>query len=208
MSKWTKESIKNSIERFAAENGRYPTARDFDKCIYLPVARYIQRNFGGLANLRLQLVPESPQSFRNGSVRSAVAKKSILRAYDSEFDFYEFLISKFPEVQVHEQKRLRPGNIASDFFVYTTESSGFAIDIFNSSDRFNTIGILNIKSKRYAGLQIPIVFIAIGDFDQESLNQIQRTKKIPLRPNVHLYTDKYFKENLSSLLKDILRDQK
>lgn len=204
MTKWSQELIKAGIERFVSENGRHPSARDFDKCSYLPPARYIQRNLGGLANLRSTLTPEVPTNFTTGPTRSAVAKKAIIRSYESEHDFYYFLTSKFPEVRVHEQKRLRPGNIASDFFVYMTESTGFAIDIFYSSDRFNTIGIINIKAKRYSKLSIPIVFIVIGEFSQENLNHILKAKKNPLADNMYLYTEKYFKENIDLILRSIL----
>jgi hypothetical protein len=108
MTKWPLELIKTGIDRFVLENGRHPSARDFDKCSYLPTARHLQRNFGGISNLRSLLTPNVPAKFTTGSVRSTVAKNSIVRSYESEHDFYHFLISKFPEIRVHEQKRLRP----------------------------------------------------------------------------------------------------
>lgn len=203
VNKWTLENIKSGIDRFFIENKRYPTARDFDKVDYLPPARTVQRNFGGLEKLRELLIPDSPKNFTVGETRSRVAKKAKIRSYEHEEDFYRFLISKIPEVKVHEQKRLRPGNIASDFFIYTDENKGFAIDIFHSSDRFNTIGILNIKISRYRGLSMPVIFVVMGDFTQDDLNLLLKNKKNKLPTNMSCYTKKYFKDNFDSIAKSL-----
>ncbi len=204
--KWTLENIKSGINRFFIENKKYPTARDFDKTDYLPPARTIQRNFGGLERIRGLLIPDSPKNFTVGETRSRVSKDSKIRSYEHEGVFYNFLLSKVPEVRVHEQKRLRPGNIASDFFVYINDNSGFAIDIFHSSDRFNTIGILNIKIKRYRNLSMSIVFIVMGNFTQDELDLLLKNKKNKLPGNISLYTNKYFKDNFDSIVKSLSLD--
>ena len=203
VEKWSLEIIRLGVKKFFDENGRYPSARDFDKCKYLPTARTIQRNFGGMSIVRGSISPESSKDFRTGTVRSNVSKNNIIRAYKEEEDFYRFLITKFPEVQVHEQKRLRPGNIASDFFIYTTPIKGFAIDIFHSSDRFNTFGILNIKLKRYVGLAMPIIFVVIGDFSQDDVDSLLGSKKNKLDKNMYFYADNYFKSNLDAIIKSL-----
>jgi hypothetical protein len=45
------EELRNGFEHFYQENGHYPTAPEIDRCKYLPSARQIQRNFGGLPKL-------------------------------------------------------------------------------------------------------------------------------------------------------------
>lgn len=49
---WTDELIKSGIDKFIEENGKMPTAADFDTTPYLPSARQVQRLHGGLAKIK------------------------------------------------------------------------------------------------------------------------------------------------------------
>ncbi len=49
---WLIEEIKNGFERFLKENQRYPSAVEIDARNYLPIARQLQRRFGGVPEFR------------------------------------------------------------------------------------------------------------------------------------------------------------
>lgn len=190
--------------RFHTEHGRYPTAREFDGCAYLPNARSIQKSYvGGLPAFRQKFIPEAVTDHTKGSVRSAMAKKTIERSYAYEERFYQLLISKFPEYLVHEQKRLRPGNVSSDFFIYTSKTTGIALDLFYAEELFNLIGIVNIKLKRY--IQLPetlqIYFICIdnGKYEQKDIDAFLQRRKNPMPKNIHVVTEAEFLKLIDSL---------
>src|SRR5579872_7439685 len=132
--KWTIENIKDGLEYFNELNGRYPSSMEIDSFEYLPTRRMIERNFGGIVNLRKTLNLQGSSDFTKGEVRSAMAKKAFIRAQDYERDFYFYLIKKIPEVRVHEHKIIRPGDTASDFFIYTSSNKGIMIDLFYAQD--------------------------------------------------------------------------
>lgn len=202
---WTLDLVGESIKRFLDEHGRMPTAYDYDECTYLPGSRYVQRNFGGLVKLRQDLDLDGPSDFTTGEFRSAVAAKMFANSKIYEEEFYLYLITIFPEIRVHEQKRLRPGNIASDFFIYTSDTSGFAIDLFYAENLKNVSKIITIKRKRYDHLtQIPIFFVIINDSIQQSdVNRMLENKKIQMLDHIQVYTELYFKENLQSLISNL-----
>ncbi len=77
---WNLENIKSAIERFNVENGRYPTAQDFDSCSYLPWSRQLQRRFGGLVELRKLLKIDCPADFTVGQHGSDRARSIAARA--------------------------------------------------------------------------------------------------------------------------------
>lgn len=66
--RWTLEVIREGINRYKEENGRLPTAWDFDRCDYLPSARQIQRSLGGLEKLRTDLGLDE-LNYTKGSLR-------------------------------------------------------------------------------------------------------------------------------------------
>ena len=181
---WTTEKIKQGILRFKEETGRLPTAVDYDKCLYLPSARHIQQSLGGLVRLREELEISGPFDFTKGIVRSEIAAKIFKNARNYEEDFYSYLTTILPEVRIHEQKRLRPGNVACDFFIYTTKTKGFAIDLFYADNIDNANKIINIKRKRY---------------DIE-LDACMGKKKFPLLKHVRVYTEKTFKNSVGELI--------
>lgn len=200
---WNEENIRAGLERFKMEHGRYPHAREFDAVDYLPTARQIQRKYGGLPALRTTLKLEGVVNFTKGQTRSATAKESFLRSYAYEELFYDFLISIIPEEFVHEQKRIRPSNVNCDFFIYNkaNRASSIVIDVFYAETLFNLGGIVNIKKKRYAGIQYKTYFVSIGEkFSQEEIEQLMRNKKIATPANIHVCSEGWFKDNLRTLL--------
>jgi hypothetical protein len=119
---WTKQEILASLQHFYKLYNRYPTALEIDRFEYLPSSRSIQRSFGGLVALRKELIPDSHSNFTQGAYRSSIAKETWHRAVKYEEEFYNFLCSHFDPVAIHEHKIMRPGNVASDYFIYPTIS--------------------------------------------------------------------------------------
>ena len=161
--RWTIDKIEKGILEFFDRYHKYPTTLDFDKVDFLPSSRLIQRNFGGIVKLKEVLKINDVKNCSKGEYRSKIAKAIYNESVEYEQIFYKFLITKFPEISVHEHKILRPGHICCDFFIYTSTNKGFAIDIFYAKDTFSLTGVVNIKCKRYATLNFPIYFILVGN---------------------------------------------
>lgn len=179
-----------------------PTAVDYDQCTYLPSARIIQKSHGGIVQLRSTLNLAGPANYTTGATRSKVATEMFANARIYEEKFYSYLTSIIPQIRVHEQKRLRPGNIASDFYVYTSETTGFAIDLFYAESIESVNKIMNIKRKRYDHLSsIQIYFVVMNkNITQSILDSRMNNKKYLLLEHTHVYSEKAFKELLPSLL--------
>ncbi len=198
---WTEERIRQGLEQFKTEHGRYPSAREFDKCAYLPTARQLQRRYkGGLPEFRRVFGLDGPNDFTKGETRSKVAKSSIARSYKYEEEFYNYLISHFSENRVHEQKRIRPGNIASDFFIYHKDSKRLSVvvDVFYAESLYNLTGIVNIKLKRYANLPYKTYFVAIGsNIAQVDIDKLLKNKKVPVPSHITICTETEFKQRIA-----------
>lgn len=192
---WTKEEILAGLQHFNKLYNRYPTALEIDAFEYLPSSRSIQRSFGGLVVLRKELIPESQANYTQGKYRTAIAKRTWDRAAKYEEEFYNFLTSQFKSIAIHEHKIMRPGNICSDFFVYLDEREGVIIDLFYAQDMFSLIGVINIKLKRYAPLPYKTYFVLVGNdrITSENISRKIKNRKIPLRSNIFIDTEKNFK---------------
>jgi hypothetical protein len=195
-SKWSMDQIKAGLEHFKDLNGRYPSSREIDNFDYLPSARSIQRTHKGLVNLRTSLgFDESMVNQTKGTIRSNKAKSTYANSVDHELEFYNYLISKIPEVRVHEHKILRPGHVCCDFFIYTSNTKGFAIDIFYAQDLFTLQRIIPIKLKRYRGLRCKVYFVLVGNDSifQEEIDKMLNNRKTKLPEHIEVITEKVFK---------------
>jgi hypothetical protein len=202
--KWTIEQVKAGLEYFRELNGRYPSANEIDNFEYLPSSRSIQRSLGGLEQVRNALGFDlSLTNLTKGSIRSDKAKTTYANAVSYEEVFYNYLIKNIPEVKVHEHKILRPGHVCCDFFIYTSNNDGFAIDIFYAQDIFTLARTINIKFKRYKDLEYKVYFVLVGNdsINQDQLNNVIKNKKLDWPKNIKLFNEKTFKENLNSLVK-------
>lgn len=203
LGKWTVDQIKEGLEHFKEVNGRYPSAREIDLFEYLPSARSIQRSFGGLEDLRTKLGFDIELiNLTKGKIRSEKAKGTYSNAVDAEEVFYNFLIEKIPEIKVHEHKILRPGHICCDFFIYTSNNRGFAIDVFYAQDMFSLAGVLRIKCLRYKELKYKIFFVLVGNkkISQEEIDSLLAKKKSAWPKHIIVLTEDKFKAILSSLV--------
>ncbi len=193
---WTINEIEIGIKIYFDKYGRYPTTHDFDTVDFLPSSRLIQRKFGGIIKLKETLNLDDIKDHSSGECRSNMAKIMYSEAVEYESAFYKFLISKIPEVRVHEHKILRPGHICCDFFIYTSDTDGLAIDIFYAKDLFSLSRVISIKNKRYVGLNFPVYFVLVGNdgIKQKDINSLVSNRKIPLEKNIKIVTEINFKD--------------
>jgi hypothetical protein len=197
---WNLEKIREAVIRFKNEHRRNPRSGDFVTCEYLPSARQIERRFGGMEKLRKDLNLEGPFNFTKGEHRSNVAKQIITKSYKIEEEFYNYLLTIYPAINIHEQKRLRPGNVASDFFIYTSKDDDYAIDVFQAQDLYTLRGTINIKVKRYRLISnFNVYFVVIGDFRQEDIDEQMSKKKIDWPDNIYVLSLAEFKSNITDL---------
>lgn len=192
---WTIENIKDGFEYFKDINGRYPTrVIDINNFEYLPSVKTIERSFGGMVRLRETLKLDIPLDFTKGETRSLVAGEAFKRSQKYEKDFLDILTTKIPEIRIHEHKIIRPGNTASDFFIYTSNNSGIMIDVFYAMDVRSLAGIIRIKALKCLDIKLPIYFVLVNDNDinQEELDYLKEHKKIELPENITIITKTNF----------------
>jgi hypothetical protein len=155
--------------------------------------------------LRELLLRGEITNFTKGIYRSEKARISHLNAVKYEAEFYDFLISKIPEVRVHEHKIIRPGNVCCDFFIYSkdyTSKLGTALDLFYAQDLLSLGAVINIKLKRYSNLPYKIIFILIGNkqISQAELTLLLLSKKISLPKHIDVFIESEFKNKMKTLL--------
>lgn len=182
--KWSLDDITKGLLRFREENGKYPTSIEFDKCSYLPAAKTIQRQFGGLVKLRELLNLEGPSDFTKGDYSSHRAKQINERSHTQEKIVYDFLKNLFGTPFVHreylfdENKKVRV-----DFFVYT-KTGNFAVDVFFPKDRASLIGCINAKIRTYdikLSIDYPVVFLMMNDaIGFSEMTQVVGSRKKPM----------------------------
>ena len=188
---WGLERIQEGLKRFHEENGRYPTATEFDEYAYLPRAKTIERRFGGLIELRKQLKLGKENDLRSGEHSSKRAHTINQRAHATEKDVYDFLTKRFGRELVHREYFFTDDHrTRADFFVYDA-GKGFCVDVFYPSSRRNLTGCLNIKLTKYADttgmLLYPIIFLQMNpSIGQEDLDELVEKKKRGLVRGQHL----------------------
>lgn len=200
---WTLENLKDGFQYFYDLYEHYPRAEEVDSFDYLPSARSIQRTFGGLVQVRKKLNLSGPADYTRGEVRSKIAKEGDRRAKEYEAEFYYFLTSKIPEMRVHEHKIIRPGNVSSDFFIYTSEEKGIVLDLFYAKDLSNVAKIVNIKYKRYISVPFLTYFVVVGNtsIDQQEIDKKIKNRKNKLPSHIKIITEKTFKDNFENLVR-------
>jgi hypothetical protein len=163
-AKWSVENIRLGIDRFLMEEGRAPTAHDFDETIYLPSARQIQRVYGGLVKLR-EALGYTDLDFTKGSLRQVIAASGNKLGITAENYLETILIDKFGETYVHTQKRYYKGSKNRyDFLVYARNAT-FGIDVFTTSRASYINKNIRHKILRYKHVpqSINVYFVLIGE---------------------------------------------
>jgi hypothetical protein len=202
---WSDDELLAGLQKFYDDYGHYPSAGEVDTFAYLPSARSIQRTHGGLVTLRQRLLPDEDSDHTRGDRRRKIASEGDARARKYEEEFYIFLTKHFKEIAVHEHKIIRPGNVASDVFIYLNDSSadGIVIDLFYAQDLITLLKIVTIKNKRYKDLPFTVYFILVGNdgIQQTEIDSRIVNKKVPLPSHINVVTENTFKQNSIDELK-------
>ncbi len=195
---WKLEDIKDGLEHFYNEHGRYPTATEINSYDYLPSAKTFERGLGGLVAFRSSIKLGGQGDFRTGEHSRKRTVMITKRAHSTEQTVYEYLQAIFGKEFVHREyfftddKRTR-----ADFFVYDADK-GFCVDVFYPADRRNVIGCLNSKLDKYLDKymrQYPIIYLQMNDeIEQDVLDEIIKSKKRKLPTGQYLMAWKSFEE--------------
>jgi hypothetical protein len=203
--KWTEDQLLKGLLKYKSEYGRFPSASEIDSYEYLPSSRSIQRSHGGLVALKRKILPDfiDEHDLTRGVIRSNKASEADARAKKYEEEFYLFLCKHFSPMAVHEQKRIRPGDVSSDFFIYHNDIEGTVIDLFYAQDIKTMAKVVNIKLKRYSTLSNKVIlFVLVGNPEivQSDIDKNIANKAIPIPENVKVMCEQYFKTNEIKLI--------
>lgn len=200
---WLVEEVKAGFVKFNELYGRFPTALEIDTFEYLPTSRSLQRSFGGLVKVRQELFPLEIANYTSGEYRKTIASQTWQRAQDYEEAFLETLLKHFHQIAIHEHKIIRPGRIASDFYIYTNVDKGVCLDLFYAKDLFSAAGVVNYKSRRYGKLECPVVFVLIhdGSITQLLLDKAINSKRNALPSHIKVMTAEYFWQEYIPIVK-------
>ncbi len=169
-SEWALPLLGKAFDRFFAENGHYPSALEIDSCPYLCTSRLIQLKFGGIQNLRKKLNINFT-SYGEGEHRKALWKKAGKLSLEGEHTIGRFLIERYGEICVHEEKRYGEGLNRLDFYIYAKPN--FAVEIFNTSTIHGITGNLNAKLKKYIDFPYILFFVVTGGkFSQSQIDRV------------------------------------
>jgi hypothetical protein len=189
---WTLAELKEGLEKFYLEYGKYPTSEQVDNFPYLPSSRSIQRSHGGLIALREELALSPLHDFTRGEYSSKRARDINKRGHKYEAIVFDFLKNKFGVQFVHREFFVTDDSRSRiDFYIYY-KGGVFAIDVFYPSTRHSLVGCLNAKMHTYTTesmKDVQIIFLQMNtDIDSETLQKIAKNKKNKLSKNQHLMT--------------------
>lgn len=197
---WTVERIKEGFEQFITDNQRLPTSGEIDTSGYLPSSRYIQKRFGGLEKLRLEL-GYTDVHLGHGDFRGRIATEAGQRSKILKEDMQSVLYTKFGHDSVESEKAFC-GRQRVDFYIYTP-AGNFGIDIFYAETMRTLQSSVNIKMKRYQEFkELLYLTVANEDFKQTELDTYAKNKNNPLPPNIHLVSLPTLRKKLKSLLQE------
>lgn len=181
------ESIKAGFETFYRQYNRLPTASEVDNLSYLPSSRYIQKRYGGLEKIRVQLGFPDPH-LGKGLFRSTIASKVGKRGRANEQKFEKMLREKFGEVFVHTERIFDNTKNRVDFFVYCLDGN-FGIDVFYTDTLRSLQSNVNIKMKKYTHFPSTLYLVSMNeDIHQGDLDLFVTSKVKPLPEFASLVT--------------------
>lgn len=198
---WTIERIKEGVENFKKENGRYPSASDFCLTRTLPTLRHINMYFGSINNLRSLLGIDSSNDPHRGINRSNIMKVVNERSLEVEQRVFSVLSLQFGEMFVHSEKKFifdktldtYQKTVRVDFFVYNKKEN-FAVDVFYCQDALSFSAHARLKIKKYQHfsnrLYLVVINKTISNNDLSSAEGVAMKLSIP--SNVSIVSESQF----------------
>lgn len=194
---FTPQEIKASWLKFKIKHGHFPTSTEMDASPHMLTARSIQRCYGGLVNLRRELGLEI-NDYTQGEYRSRQMGEINRRSLSSENEVQQYLINKFGEVCVHDQKKHGDHKQRLDFFVYAREN--FGVDVFRASSYHSFKQIINIKLNMYKRFPHRLFLVVKEDnLEQTKIDKIIKNKEKFVPDNVVCVTFKNFIKECSKI---------
>ncbi len=194
---WTLDQIKAGFEYFYEIHKRYPTTHEMDDFKYLPTSRALMKKdgWGGLPNVR-KLLGISNYHMNKGAGASKARKRHGEDNRKAELDMYNFLVSKFGILHIHEQEPIlkKPNIVSPDFVLYLGEERKVAIDVFTSQHLRNVSTHIHLKNKKYISSPIPVFYVLYSNaLTQKELDKLINNR-ISIKPkHIKLVTEDIFK---------------
>lgn len=177
--KWIKDQVLAGLLRFYEDFGRFPMIRECDNYKYLPSGRSIQRNFGGLIELRKELGIK--EEYHCGENRKRLCTIINKRGSEREDKLYRQLIDIFGDVCVHREKSAPGCKERLDFVIYY-RGGRIGVDVFFARDRYNLKTIIQMKNNKYKTFEENLYFVCSNpDITDVDIERVVANKKIPYR---------------------------
>lgn len=144
----TLEQYKRDILQFIKDNGREPTAIDFDTEKTLPSARTIQRICGGLKNLRTDMGLNT-KDFTKGLPRQKKAKKSMDDCIKEETELFIELLAKYGEDAVSSPTKVFLWRGITADFRFKHKNTTYIVDVFKPNTTHSFRGCVGHKNRKY-----------------------------------------------------------
>lgn len=196
---WTRDEIIEGVVAFFDREGRFPKAFEFDRFPYLPSSRSIQRNFGGLKQLKQQLGIND--EYHRGKYRSEICRQINKRGRTDEDRIFKNLVEKFGEICVHREKMVSEDTAKErlDFVVYH-RMGRIGIDSFYAASIQNLANTLVTKCKKYRDFHDPLYLVLTNEaFSQEQIDLLVSRKDNQPATNVSVITEKNLVEVVGKL---------
>jgi len=184
---WTLDNVLEGFKHFYNLNHRWPIGLDLRTCQYLPNAKTLERNFGGIIAVRQQLGISEPH-FNAGSRRSDKAVNLASRGFVLEEEIYTILVKKFHEPYVHNQGRMSLGEGKTgraDFIVYHQHGKFFVDVFFPDTEYSRLVNNMVAKIRTYRHVDKD-VFLVIGNPDIREKSIARYLSSVKIKVNTHL----------------------
>lgn len=174
----TMKLLKELFEKFNEKHGHYPTYKEIEEDEYFPTLRTIQRRFGGLEKVRIELGIPFPNHSK-GEMRVNKMKDVLARQKETENEVYQVILKYFDDVSVHRERPFADDSRnRSDFFIFRNKKSSLIIDVFYPSDIHSFSGCLNSKLLKYYFFDVPVTFVQMNkDISSERINKYLKNRK-------------------------------